>query len=69
LANDVETALALFSHDAFDPRLRTHKLSGPLEDRWACSVTYEFRIVFRFVSFQAQEAILLLSIGTQDDVY
>jgi mRNA-degrading endonuclease YafQ of YafQ-DinJ toxin-antitoxin module len=55
--------------DAFDPRLRTHKLKGNLAGCWACSGGYDLRIVFEFVQHGGAEAILLLSIGTHDEVY
>ena len=69
LRADVETALQLLSNDAFDARLKTHKLSGALEGVWACSAGYDLRLVFEFVEHEGVEAILLLAIGTHDDVY
>jgi len=38
-----------FRKDAFDPRLRTHKLKGELSTYWAYSVNREYRVLFRFV--------------------
>jgi len=55
--------------DAFDPQLRSHKLKGELEGCWSCSAGYDLRIVFEFVQHQGSEAILLLSVGTHDEVY
>jgi addiction module RelE/StbE family toxin len=55
--------------DAFDPRLRTHKLKGELAGCWACSAAYDLRIVFELVQHEGVEAILLLSVGTHDEVY
>ena len=37
IAADLKTTLELLAADAFDPRLRTHKLSGELANSWACS--------------------------------
>lgn len=68
-AADVQTALALLEADAFDPRLRTHKLSGELAGSWSCSAGYDLRIVFSFVQHNQAEAILLETIGTHDEVY
>ena len=56
----------IFRADAFDPRLRTHKLSGRLKDVWAFSVTYEVRIVFEFL--EADE-VAFHSIGPHEIVY
>ncbi len=69
LAAAVETTLQLLSQDAFDPRLKTHKLSGNLEGVWACGAGYDLRILFDFVEREGAEAILLLTVGTHDDVY
>ena len=38
-----------FRKDAFDPRLRTHKLKGELSAYWAYSVNREYRVLFRFL--------------------
>jgi mRNA-degrading endonuclease YafQ of YafQ-DinJ toxin-antitoxin module len=35
-----------FRKDAFDPRLRTHKLKGELSAYWAYSVNREYRVLF-----------------------
>lgn len=66
---DIQTALELLSKDAFHTRLRTHKLKGELEGSWACSAGYDLRIIFKFVKYKESEAILLLSIGTHEEVY
>jgi mRNA-degrading endonuclease YafQ of YafQ-DinJ toxin-antitoxin module len=68
-ATAIRAALALLAEDAFDPRLRTHKLQGPLANRWACSAGYDLRIVFEFVEHEGAESILLLTVGTHDEVY
>jgi mRNA-degrading endonuclease YafQ of YafQ-DinJ toxin-antitoxin module len=69
LAAEVEAALQMLSDDAFDPRLKAHKLSGELEGVWACSAAYNLRILFEFVEHEGGEAILLLTVGTHDEVY
>ena len=66
---DVETALTLLSNDAFDPRLKTHKLKGEFDGVWACSAGYDLRILFEFAERDGVEAILLLTVGTHDEVY
>lgn len=57
---------ALFRTDVFDPRLRTHKLRGKLEGRWAFSVTADVRIVFRFLD---GDEVLFLAVGPHEAVY
>ena len=69
LAVAVQAVLEILSEDAFQPSIKTHKLKGNLDGSWACSVTYDVRIVFEFVEYSGKEAILLEAIGTHDDVY
>ncbi len=59
----------LLASDALHPQLRTHKLKGDLEGRWACSAGYDLRIVFRFAQHEGAEVILLESVGTHEEVY
>jgi len=61
--------LSLLKADAFDPRLKTHKLKGNRVGYWACSGGYDFRIIFEFVRRGEEEIISLLLVGTHDDVY
>ncbi|MGD9853412.1 MAG: type II toxin-antitoxin system YafQ family toxin [Planctomycetaceae bacterium] len=68
-AVDLERALLLLTDDAFDPRLKSHKLKGDLEGVWACSAGYDLRILFELVQHKSAEAILLLTVGAHDEVY
>jgi mRNA-degrading endonuclease RelE of RelBE toxin-antitoxin system len=52
-----------FRQDAFDPRLRAHKLKGELSAYWAYSVKGEYRVLFRFLG--SQEAIYY-DVGTHE---
>ena len=65
----IEAALEQLSADAKHPTLRTHKLRGALAGCWACSVAYDLRVVFEFAHHEGAEAILLLALGTHDQVY
>lgn len=69
LLSAIRETLSQLERDAFDPGLRTHKLKGDLTGTWACSAGYDLRIVFEVVSIAGKEAILLLSIGSHDEVY
>jgi mRNA interferase YafQ len=42
---------------------------GKFADRWACSAGYDLRIIFKFVQNEGSQAILLLNVGTHDEVY
>lgn len=66
---DFQSTLDLLGTDCFHPRLKTHKLKGEMEGSWACSAGYDSRIVFKFVQYEGTEAILLLTVGTHEEVY
>ncbi len=65
----IDATLDLLSADAMEPSLRTHKLRGSMAGCWACSADYDLRIVFEFTQQDGSEAILLLALGTHDEVY
>ena len=55
----------------YNPILRTHKLKGKLSGAWAYTVEYNCRIVFSFGENKEtkEEEIILIDIGTHDEVY
>jgi mRNA-degrading endonuclease YafQ of YafQ-DinJ toxin-antitoxin module len=59
-------AVEMFAKDPFHPHLRTHKLTGRLEGLWAFSVSFDCRVIFKFLS---KTEILLIDIGGHDEVY
>lgn len=59
-------AMELFSKEPFNPRLRTHKLTGKLEGLWASSVAFDCRVIFKFLD---KNEVLLVDIGEHDEVY
>jgi mRNA-degrading endonuclease YafQ of YafQ-DinJ toxin-antitoxin module len=65
----VRSTLELLAEDVFDVRLRTHKLKGDLDGLWACGAGYDLRIVFELTQHDGAEAVLLMAIGTHDEVY
>lgn len=67
--NRLRTAVEKLAEDAFHPSLRTHKLKGELDGVWSCSAGYDLRILFEFTEHEGAEVILLLTIGTHDEVY
>ncbi|MFZ4558036.1 MAG: type II toxin-antitoxin system YafQ family toxin, partial [Pseudanabaena sp.] len=58
--------LELFKSEPFHPSLKTHSLSGNFAGSWAISINYEQRLMFKFLS---DTKVLLLSLGTHDEVY
>jgi len=71
LRSVIEAVLRQLTEDPFHPTLHSHKLKGPLRGVWACTVEYDFRILFEFIqeTEAGDEVILLLTIGTHDEVY
>lgn len=67
--DDISAALTLLSQDAFDARLKTHKLKGNRTGIWASSAGYDLRILFEIVEDEGRECVMLLAIGTHDEVY
>jgi len=39
-----------FIQDPFEPQLKTHKLTGKLQDLWSFSIDYDLRVIFYFVN-------------------
>jgi addiction module RelE/StbE family toxin len=56
----------LFKNNPFDPKLRTHKLSGKLKDLWSFSIEYDLRVIF---SFAEQNKVIFVDIGGHKEVY
>jgi mRNA interferase YafQ len=71
LQGHIEDILRQMQDDVFYPGIGTHKLSGALEGLWACSCGYDCRIVFALETEPGtgREVILLLDIGTHEEVY
>ncbi|BAU11204.1 hypothetical protein LEP3755_16970 [Leptolyngbya sp. NIES-3755] len=70
MKTQIEQTLEQLAIDPFDPKLGTHKLKGDLADCWSCSINYSDRIVFQFVENpETAEEILLLTLGSHDEVY
>lgn len=70
LRDKLKAALEQLSVDPFHPQLRTHKLHGELEGVWACWVERDVRLLFEFVPTEdGGEEILLLTMGSHDEVY
>lgn len=67
----LDDTLQQMQQDLFAPALSTHKLSGKLQGLWASACGYDCRIVFSLEIDKAngQEVILLIDIGTHNEVY
>ncbi len=71
LQKRIEGILVQMQEDVFAASLGTHKLSGTLEGLRACGCGYNCRIVFSIEQnpVDGGEVIVLLDIGTHDEVY
>ncbi|WP_414625094.1 type II toxin-antitoxin system YafQ family toxin [Calothrix sp. CCY 0018] len=71
LEEKILAVLELLANDPFANSLKSHKLRGQLDGLWACSVEYDCRIIYTFDqdSDSDNEIILLIDIGTHDEVY
>ncbi len=63
--------LQLMREDVFVPQLSTHSLQGKLLGLKACSCGCDCRILFTLEVAQSntEEVIILLDLGTHDEVY
>jgi len=59
--------IEMLQSDPFSPALKIHKLKGELSKYHACRLTYEYRIVVTIVI--TEEQIILMDIGSHDEVY
>jgi len=58
--------VAIFKENPYDPKLKTHKLSGSMRGWWSFSVEYDVRVVFSFVE---PGRVVFVDIGTHEEVY
>lgn len=56
----------IFTNNPFDSSLKTHKLSGKLQELWSFSIEYDIRVIFYF---EDNQSIIFVDIGSHDQVY
>ena len=61
LAEELEPT---FRSDPFDPKLKTHKLTGKLDGFLSFSIGYKYRIIFEFS--QNKKTVYFHSVGDHD---
>lgn len=54
---------ALFKSDPFSPSLKTHRLKGELNEYWAFSINYSYRVMFEFID---DKTVGFVNIGTHE---
>jgi addiction module RelE/StbE family toxin len=68
LINPFWVKMELFTNHPFHPTLKAHSLSGILKGLWSLRISYEYRLIFRFVD-KEKSKVLLIAIGTHEEVY
>ena len=58
--------LEIFKENPFDKSLKTHKLSGKLQDLWSFSLEYDQRVLFYFTD---EGKAVFVDIGNHEQVY
>lgn len=66
LTNRIEKQIALFEENPKHPSLRTHKLSGAMDNMWSISITMNIRMAYILLD---RNSALFVKIGTHDEVY
>lgn len=62
----IEKQIALFEDNPKHPSLRTHKLSGSMDNMWSITITRSIRMVYILLD---EKTALFIKIGTHDVVY
>ncbi len=67
----LDRVLMQMTEDIFQPSLKTHKLQGDMGDLWACSLNYDYRLIFEFQANAdaGTEDIHLPALGAHDEVF
>jgi mRNA-degrading endonuclease YafQ of YafQ-DinJ toxin-antitoxin module len=71
LQNSIDKTLLILEEDPFSTLITTHNLSGKLYGLLSCTCAYDCRIIFRIEKHKDidEEHIILLDIGTHEEVY
>lgn len=64
LYTKIRKQLSLFQQDPQHPSLRTHKLSGKLQNTWSISIDMNYRMIYK-----TNDSYYFFHIGIHDEVY
>ena len=67
--SDFKHTIINLEENPHNPLLRAHKLKGPLLGLYACSINYSYRIVFDLREDEKTKNIILINIGSHEEVY
>ena len=63
IIDQAEEKEKIFRDNPFDPRIKTHKLKGPLSGFWVFSINHKYRIIFDFADINT---VHFYSVGDHD---
>ncbi len=63
----VHAAIEKFRHSPFDAVLRNHPLKGTMKDKRSISASFDLRLIF--VERDGYAVVLMLAVGSHQDVY
>jgi addiction module RelE/StbE family toxin len=64
LCHKLENIICLIAKNPFNLSLKTHKLKGSLQNFYACSLDYQYRIILSIIVIDNK--IYLIDIGSHD---
>ncbi len=67
LYSQYKKTLYLLKENPKHPSLRLHKLKGALSEYFSLSINLQYRVLLYFIIIE--DKIMLVSIGTHDEVY
>ena len=67
LQKKVDTAIAKFIYNPFDPTLNNHALKGLLKNRRSIDATGDYRIQFK--EYKSYTLVLMIEVGTHSQLY
>jgi mRNA-degrading endonuclease YafQ of YafQ-DinJ toxin-antitoxin module len=67
LKNKYIKTIKILKTNPFHPSLRLHKLQGEIKEYHSVSIDMQYRIIIDFIIIDEQ--IILIDIGSHDDVY
>ena len=66
LVAKIQKQIALFEENPKHPSLRTHKLSGNLDNMWSISINMSIRMIYVKID---ETSVLFVRIGKHDEIY
>jgi len=69
LNEKINSTLKILQENPYADKLRTHKLHGMLSHLLSASIDYNYRIVFAIKIIDNIPSIVLIDIGTHEEVY